>query len=147
MVIKCDALSKLSNYSNQSQIWVLQVKHVRHTHRFRQVIQDVGYFPPDMGLQLGYWFFFGDLNNRDCQVLIYCSLSMTINTREMQHNAPALTRAYAQRSSSRVHFVYVCSHVGGWQGPKYPQLELHSWQCNYTGWFRESGIFGLNLWV
>ena len=36
--------------------------------------------------------------------------------------------------------------VCGWQGPKYPQLEVHDLWCHCQRCYRRSGISGLKLW-
>ena len=72
-----------------------------------------------------------------CQVRIYCSLRVKINTCEMPHRV----------RRSWMHFVCICFHVRDRQKPEYPQLKLHGWRRHYTGRYRSSGISFLYLWL
>ena len=54
---------------------------------------------------------------------MYCSLSMTLNMREMPLGM----------QKSWTHFVCVCFSVCGQQKHEYLQSELHGWRCHYTG--------------
>ena len=75
---------------------------------------------------------------------IHYGLSVKINTWKATR-CPRLVHAFMPRSWA--HFVCVYLHMCSWQGPEYPQLELHGWQCHYRGRYRSSCISGLNLWA
>ena len=104
-----------------------------------QRFKNLHHFLPAWGSNWGYLGFSHDQSNADSSgayvTCIYCGLSVQINMREIPHGA----------QSSWVHFDCVCFCMCGQQKSKYPQLELHGCRRHYTGWYRRSGISGLNL--
>ena len=104
-------------------------------HRYRPEIPETAPSLSQHGSPIGgIWVFLAIKVTVICQVCVYCSLSVKINTWEMPHGA--------QRC---ILSVFVSTCVVG-KNLNTSNWSFHGWRHHYTEWYRSSGISFLYLW-